>query len=726
VGGAMQQARPFGFRSSLSRFLAFFTIQAIVLLGVVALCYRGLGRLRQGLEDLAGTLPKATVAAEVLHYSDVLRVIHVSLIGGGRNTEYVETRLKRLKEVEDLLESSIVTMEKIEWLPSERRMVETVAAGMREYSRTFPPILERARTATTQELPDLIQANTASRRDAYNLLLEKLPEIRAHADAVVHRNSADFRRLQLYIVTGLALTIFLSFWTFREFVVHNRRTRRQARELNRSMKALSDGDLSTTCEVISNDELGRVAENLNDIFKLLARNIRTIVEISGKLESVVDVVGSRSRTVMGSAEGQGAAVDKAYVSIDTLNGGIRKISLNVEALSASSEQTSSSTLELVASMEEVARHTDTLFASVEETTSATHEMVSSIREVDQNVEFLRNFVTDTSASMVEMSTSIGQVEKNAAHSHDLARNVCEAAESGMRAVRETTVGMDEIRRAVLEANEVVTRLGQRSTEIGRIINVIDDVASQTNLLALNAAILAAQAGDHGRGFSVVADEIRELSERTATSTREIGSLIRSVQSEVGKALESMSNGSRSVDRGVLLAGEAGRVLNQILASAEKSLHMSKDIAGAMKEQARGSESVANAVGRLQDMVKQISGATNQQASGSSHIRKAVEQMREVAKSVRQATVEQKTGSMMISNAAEQMIDMVRQISGVTMNQATDSEEIVKTMEQVRGIADGNRRSATDMNDSIGLLADAIRELDDQVRKFKVRSEPYRG
>lgn len=703
-----------------------FTVQAVVLLIVVALCYRGLNRLRAGLEDLADTLPKATVVAEVLHYSDVLRVIHVSLIGAGTNNEYVDVRLKRLDEVEALLETSIVAMEALPWSPAERPMVEKVAAGMREYAKAFPPVLERARKATARELPELIQANTASRRDAYNLLLEKLPQIRTHADQVVKANAADFRRLQSSILAGLALTLLLGIWTFREFAVHNRRTRLQAQELNRSMKALSDGDLSTTCAIITQDELGRVAENLNEIFQLLARNIRTIADISEKLESVADTVGSRSRSVMANAEGQGGAVNQAYGSIGTLNGGIRTISLNVEALSASSEQTSASTLELVASMEEVARHTDTLFSSVEETTSATHEMVSSIREVDQNVDFLRNFVTETSASMVEMSTSIVEVERNAAHSHDLARNVCEAAAFGMKAVRETATGMDEIRRSVHEANEVVTRLGQRSTEIGRIITVIDDVASQTNLLALNAAILAAQAGDHGRGFSVVADEIRELSERTATSTKEIGSLVRSVQAEVTKALETMGHGARSVDRGVTLAGEAGRVLDQILTSAQKSLDMSKDIAGAMKEQAKGSESVAQAVGRLQDMVRQISAATNQQAAGSNHIRKAVEQMREVAKSVRQATVEQKTGSMMISNAAEQMIDMVRQISGVTMSQAGDSEQIVRMMEQVRGIADGNRRSAVEMNDSVGMLADAITELDQQVRKFKVRTETPRG
>jgi methyl-accepting chemotaxis protein len=121
------------------------------------------------------------------------------------------------------------------------------------------------------------------------------------------------------------------------------------------------------------------------------------------------------------------------------------------------------------------------------------------------------------------------------------------------------------------------------------------------------------------------------------------------------------------------------------------------------------------------MVKQINSATNQQATGSDHILKAVEQMREVTKYVRQATVEQKSGSVMISKAAERMIDMVHEIFGVTADQASESEKIVKTMEQVRDIAESNRRSAGEMNETVSLLADAIRELDEEVRKFRIRT-----
>ena len=486
-------------------------------------------------------------------------------------------------------------------------------------------------------------------------------------------------------------------------------------------RQIAKGDLTQRAEVSSSDEIGSLAEAFNAMAADLEKTVKNLMQSQSKLKSVVESVDSRSRTVIERVDEQRAVIDETYNSIDQLNNGVRKITDNVEALSASSEETSSSMLEMVASMEEVSRHTDTLFSSVEDTASATHQMVSSINEVDQNVVYLTSFVTDTSASMVEMSASIAQVEANAARSYDLALAVADAAESGMNAVRETIDGMEQVRQSVVEANAVVARLGDRSVAIGKILNVIEDVAEQTNLLALNAAILAAQAGEYGKGFSVVAAEIRDLSERTASSTRDIANLIRGVQEEVENALRVTAAGSSLVENGVTLSHEAGKALNNILDSASKASNMGKEIASATREQAAGSENVTRAVDRLQSMVGQINAATRQQAQGSDHIMKAVESMREVTKYVRQAMVEQKSGSSMISAAAERMIEMIHEIFQVAASQSSESEKIVNTMQQVRAIADGNRSTVGDMSDAITLLNDAIRGLDNEVRKFSVRA-----
>lgn len=482
---------------------------------------------------------------------------------------------------------------------------------------------------------------------------------------------------------------------------------------------IARGDLTRRTEYSSNDELGQLAREFNAMTQSMEKTVSRFLGSGEQLRQISSAVESRAGGVIGLADEQKSSLEDATRSVSEMNRGIQTISENVEQLSASSEQTSSSILEMVASMEEVSRHTDTLFASVEETSSATEQMAVSINQVDQNIDFLRSFVTDTSASMTEMSASINQVEGNAAKSYELALGVADAAESGMRAVRETMDGMEQIRNAVVDANHVVARLGDRSAEIGKIINVIEDVAEQTNLLALNAAILAAQAGEHGKGFSVVASQIRDLSERTASSTKEIGTLVDAVRAEVKNALSSMTRGSQLVEGGVELAQDAGKALNNILSSATRAAEMGKEIASATRDQAKGSEDVARAVDRLQEMVRQVNTATRQQASGSEHIRRAVESMREVTKYVRQAMAEQKSGSVMISRAAERMIDMVHEIFEVTTLQAGESEKIVGTMNRVRTIAESNRKSAQEMNDSVASLRDAVRSLEEEFSRFQI-------
>jgi methyl-accepting chemotaxis protein len=514
--------------------------------------------------------------------------------------------------------------------------------------------------------------------------------------------------IALLIAIGLA-------WIASRFII------RPILDLAGHARRLAEGDLTQRSTVESTDEIGDLAEAFNAMAGNLEKTVTKLVRSQAQLKSVVENVGSRSRNVAERVSEQRAMIDNNYHSIDQLNNGVRKITDNVEALSASSEETSSSMLQMVASIEEVSRHTDTLYNSVEETASATGEMVTSINEVDKNVDYLANFVTDTSSSMVEMSASIAQVESNAARSYDLAQAVADAAESGMKAVRETIDGMEQIRRSVTESNAVITRLGDRSIAIGKILNVIEDIAEQTNLLALNAAILAASAGEHGKGFSVVAAEIRDLSERTASSTREIANLIRSVQEEVGNALRSMSSGTKLVEEGVSLSHEAGKALNNILDSSIKASGMGKEIAAGTREQTVGSDNITRSIDRLQELLKQINGATTQQAQGSDHIMKAVESMREVTRYVRQAMTEQRSGSSMISASAERMIDMIHEIFQVATNQAAESEKIVATMEQVRALAEGSGNYAVEMGESLNLLSEAIRGLDEEIRRFRVRA-----
>ena len=536
---------------------------------------------------------------------------------------------------------------------------------------------------------------------------------------VMNENAAS-SAVARFVAGGLVITLLMLAVAIFLAQIGAKRIVGPVQEVVESARLVAGGDLTRRTHVTTSDEIGELAVAFNDMAANLEQTVGHVVQSQGRLSTAGQTISGSSRKVLESADDQRSLLDQAYESVDHLNDGIKRVSRNVEDLSASSEETSSSILQMVASIEEVSRHADSLLRSVEDTSSATTEMVSSISEVDQNVDYLRNFVTDTSASMIQMSASISQVQSNAARSYDLAVSAAEAAGEGMGAVRETIDGMERIRSSTNEASAVVTRLGDRSAEIGKILNVIEDVAEQTNLLALNAAILAAQAGEHGRGFSVVAGQIRDLSERTANSTRDIGSLIRSVREEVAHAIVTMNEGSVSVESGVQIAHEAGRALNRILESANSAAESGKEIANATRDQAKGSENVTRAVEKVQDMVNQINAATRQQTAGSQHILSSLESIREITRYVQQAMVEQRSGSQMISRAAERMIDKVHDILEISAGQAKGSEAIVSMMEQVRAIAEHNRRAASDMTTSIESLNGAMRGLDEQMRRFRAR------
>jgi methyl-accepting chemotaxis protein len=215
-----------------------------------------------------------------------------------------------------------------------------------------------------------------------------------------------------------------------------------------------------------------------------------------------------------------------------------------------------------------------------------------------------------------MDVSIDQVQTNANQTARLSEQVALDAERGADAISRTIHEINRIKESSSEAVHAIMSLGTRIEAIGEILNVIDDVAEQTNLLALNAAIIAAQAGEYGKGFAVVADEIKELAERSGASTKEIASLIRTIQEQTKNAIHSVERGATTVDRGVEVSAEAELALKKILDSSQKSTTMVNAIARATVEQAKGSKQVTDAIGRIAQTVQQIASATAEQARGS--------------------------------------------------------------------------------------------------------------
>jgi methyl-accepting chemotaxis protein len=420
-----------------------------------------------------------------------------------------------------------------------------------------------------------------------------------------------------------------------------------------------------------------------------------------------------------ASKAQVASLEEVSSAIAEMNVSLRGVAENVENLSSSAEQTSSSVVEMASSIEEVSGHIRSLSSSVDETASSITEMISSIQQVDRSAELLSRLVSDTAASTKQMENSIRQVETNAASSQDLSAQVTAIAEMGMRSVESTMEGMERIRSDVLRAGDVIAKLGTSSEEIGHILNVIDDIAEQTNLLALNAAIIAAQAGEHGKGFAVVAEEIRQLAERTASSTKEIDMLIKTVQRDVANAVEAIGSGSHTVEEGVSLSRQANVHLKKIFESALSSSDMSREIAKVTGEQSKGIQSINMAIDHIREMMMQINKATAEQKTGSEQIMAAVDNMREMTGYVNRATIEQSKGGKQIAQAMEHVTEMVTHIAKATSEQARGSEQIVKVMEFFRESSQKNLNSVAEMERALSVLLEQTGILKQEISIFKI-------
>ena len=443
----------------------------------------------------------------------------------------------------------------------------------------------------------------------------------------------------------------------------------------------------------------------------LARSHRSLEEVAGQISLQLG-------QVFESSTSQNQALVEVSASVHEMQSSGSSIATSVENLTSVSEQTSSSILGMVASIDEVSGHAEGLAHSVNETAATTEELAAAIKDIDRNAEALAKFVSETSTAMLQMDSVIQQVERNAQHSDGLSEQAGVNAEQGMRAVEKTIEGMIRIKKAVQSSAEVIAALGGHSQEVGSILSVIDEVAEQTNLLALNAAIIAAQAGEHGKGFAVVAEEIRKLAERTATSTKEIGTLIASFQADTARAVEAMKEGSRTVEEGSSLSMEAGRSLGDILASTQKSSAMVREIVRSAKEQSRASQSVAAAVGRVREMVEQINKATSEQTVGSEQIRTAVENMRDMTGHVKRATVEQSKGSKLITHAIESVRQLVHQIHTASAEHTRGTEQVVRSLERLSAATASNLESVRGMRQATQVLREQREVLEREMGRVR--------
>jgi len=350
---------------------------------------------------------------------------------------------------------------------------------------------------------------------------------------------------------------------------------------------------------------------------------------------------------------------------------------------AAEENLRKATESTAGSIHEIAKGVHVVQSAVDSARSSSNEISVTINQISSNLNNLTNFMNATIASMTEIASTIKSVEENSQQSHDMSEKVRQQAGNGVDAVIDNLTGLQGISASVDQTAAVIDRLSNKGDEIGQITKVITDITQKTNLLALNAAIIAAQAGEHGLAFGVVAEEIRSLAREAADSTGAIGQIISEIQIYTRESVSHVNQTKSLVNSGISLGESVEEALKQINESAERAMSMTSEIHKSTREVSRAVSSVSESVESLGDLSEQVASASLEQTKGVRNIVSSIESIVDMTHDMGEATDNQQQKVREISEAFQSVSEMANRIFDEIDDRQVRSREVIERLELLK-------------------------------------------
>lgn len=490
------------------------------------------------------------------------------------------------------------------------------------------------------------------------------------------------------------------------------------KQLAEAMNKAAEGDLSERVNFMDESEMSLLAENFDSMMERLAGAIARVHSSLHELRDISGTIRQLSETGVSSAAVQSEGLKRTAAAIREINRSIMDISGSVVTLSSLSSSNTSSMTGMSQSLDATTEQLESLVLSVEEVSSSIIEMAAAVRQIEGNAAILATDTTKTAELVKMMDGAIKQIGSQAADTSRIAEAVRNDAEDGWKSVDATITGINEIRSSSAITFDAIENLSKRVANIGTILSVIDEVAEQTNLLALNASIIAAQAGERGKSFSVVAVEIKNLAKRTGSNTREIAEIISGVREDTERAVKAISLSEKCISEGSALSQRSGEALQKIVNSIKAASAQMLEINTTAVNQAEAGKAMRLAMNNVAEMVEQIAHATQEQSHGNELITSAVERMRDLTRKVMHSISNHQNSAAQVVNANEEINVMVTEICEASMLQSASAEKIGGSLKDFEEATDTHVTSTLVMDEILVKLARQIDLLQKEMERFK--------
>lgn len=491
-------------------------------------------------------------------------------------------------------------------------------------------------------------------------------------------------------------------------------------DISRSIEQMTKGDLTVRQGSVSDDEFGAISSGLDFLSRWLSTTIERYKSISENVADATELLNRTFKDLINGVNRQQLSTENAMVSVQNVIDSMEQVILSTDDLLELSGESTQALNGILATSQGIMDKMDRLNNSVNASYESVVAITRTSREVASSASRANNAIEYADSAVSSISHSVKRISGFVRETTDLSRHTDTIiAERGIRSVQDAIDSMQQIEQFVASLSIVITTLGSRSKDIAKVLDVIKEVTEQTKLLSLNAQILSGQAGEHGKPFAVVAAEMKSLSDKTALSTKEIESIVSTIQGEIASAVNSTHDTSRMVGEGKAVAARANDALQMIQESSHRSSRMVGSIDGLAAEQNQSLEQIIAAFAEIRNLISDVNRATIEEEQGMTLLLDSFGDIRNAMEVTRTASKEQTRSIQQVSENIAYTNDKTGYISVAAKQQHENSHEMIKSMKRIIQIGAETVNGVRDVSARIVKMSSEVESLKREFKSFKI-------